>query len=102
MESICLYKPRPRCEYRERGKCTKYIDEPIPQGHVGGQILPIGIPGGVNIDSGGHHILVPRADWFDGCCEYIKERGEVIKRVAKKRQLAWVHDLSIYEPFLKE
>ena len=104
IRGICPYKPRPQCDFRKKGECAKSVGRPIPMGHIGGQIMPVGVIGGLvdEVNPGRDFVLIPRMDWADGCCEYIKERGEILRHISKRRRTDFVHDLSIYEPLVEK
>ncbi len=96
--SMCLYNPEPPCRFKKKGECLKYVDEPIPVGHLGGEVL--GVTGDKFNPLSTDFRLVPRFEG-DGCCEYIKERGENIPKRTHNR-FAWIHDLSTMESLIGE
>jgi len=87
--SICPYdRVTPKCEFKKNGRCHKYVNEPIPTGHLGGHILPgslVGIP---------KEELVGEPRLGVGCCEYIMYRDANKGRFHRQRLRALtVHDI---------
>lgn len=89
MYSLCPFgRVTPRCEFKVKGECHKYVDEAIPIGHLGGHIMPASF-----YKAGGEGLAgVPMLGV--GCCEYIMLRDAQAGRSHKQRiGVLTVHDI---------